>query len=53
MNFVRLFRLLLELYPEAENMVTEKINKFINDPNMRVKDHCSSLGDLLAMTTVS
>jgi hypothetical protein len=52
-NFVRLFRLLLELYPEAENMVAEKINKFINDPNMRVKDHCSSLGDLLAMTTVS
>jgi len=52
-NFVRLFRLLLELYPEVEKEIDTKIESFINNPKLRTKDHCHSLGDLLAMVTVS
>ena len=52
-NFVRLFRLLLELYPEVEKEIDTKIESFIKNPELRTKDHCHSLGDLLAMVTVS
>lgn len=52
-NFVRLFRLLLELYPEIETEIDKKIEAFISDEKNRVKDNCSSLGDFLAMVTVS
>lgn len=53
MNFIRLFRLLLELYPEVEKAMDAKIEAFIKEPEKRHKDHTSSLGDLLAMVTVS
>ena len=52
-NFLRLFRLLIDLHPEVEKEVDEKIDQFINDPAKRHKDFTSSLGDLLAMVTVS
>ena len=53
MNFIRLFRLLLDLFPEVENEINQKIEEFIKDPSKRHKDYCTSLGDFLAMTTVS
>jgi hypothetical protein len=52
-NFIRLFRLLLELHPEIEQEIDEKIEQFIKNPEKRHKDHTGSLGDLLAMVTVS
>jgi len=52
-NFLRLFRLLLDLYPEAEKQMDEKIEEFINHPEKRIKDHCGSLGDLLSMIALS
>ena len=52
-NFIRLFRLLIELYPEVEKEIDEKIEKFIKSPEMRHKDFTASLGDLLAIVTIS
>lgn len=39
--------------PELEKEIDGKIEQFINEPEKRVKDFTSSLGDLLAMVTVS
>lgn len=52
-NFVRLFRLLLDLYPDVEKQMDAKIEEFIKDPAKRHKDYCSSLGDFLGMASVS
>lgn len=52
-NFIRLFRLLLELHPEAEVEVDARIENFLSNKEKRHKDYCSSLGDLLAMVTIS
>lgn len=52
-NFIRLFRLLIELSPEVQKKCNEKLEEFIKDESKRVKDHCSSLGDLLAFITIS
>ena len=52
-NFIRLFRLLIEIYPEVEKEIDDKIEAFIKSPEKRHKDHTSSLGDLLAMVTIS
>mmetsp|Transcript_47983 Transcript_47983/g.65027 ORF Transcript_47983/g.65027 Transcript_47983/m.65027 type:complete len:199 (-) Transcript_47983:1761-2357(-) len=52
-NFIRLFRMLIDMYPEVDNIINERIEKFIKDPEMRIKDHCSSLGDLLSFIFVS
>ena len=52
-NFLRLFRLLLDLYPEVIEEADSKIEKFIKDPEFRHKDHTGSLGDLLSLVTVS
>lgn len=53
LNFVRIFRLLLDLYPEVEKEIDAKIEAFIKEPEKRHKDYTSSLGDLLALVTVS
>jgi hypothetical protein len=52
-NFLRLFHLLFELQPDAVNHVDEKIKIFKEQKDKRVKDHCSSLGDILSFATVS
>lgn len=52
-NFIRLFRYLLAMHPEMEKTMDEKIEQFIKDPTKRTKDFTGSLGDLLAMVTVS
>lgn len=52
-NFLRLFRMLIDMYPEVDQEINERIEKFIKDPEMRIKDHCSSLGDLLSFVMVS
>mmetsp|Transcript_27056 Transcript_27056/g.19502 ORF Transcript_27056/g.19502 Transcript_27056/m.19502 type:complete len:125 (+) Transcript_27056:1001-1375(+) len=52
-NFLRLFRMLIDMNPEVNQEINERIEKFIKHPEMRVKDHCSSLGDLLSFVMVS
>jgi len=53
MNFIRLFRLLIDLYPEVGTDIDDKLEQFIKNPEMRHKDHMSSLGDLLSYVSVS
>lgn len=53
MNFIRLFRLLIDLHPEVGEEIDAKIEQFINEPEKRHKDYISSLGDLLAYVSVS
>jgi hypothetical protein len=52
-NFVRLFRWLIELHPEVGEEIDAKIEQFIKEPEKRHKDHTGSLGDLLALVSVS
>jgi len=52
-NFIRLFRLLFELAPEAEKMVDDRLKEFMDHPEKRVKEYCSSLGDILSFAIVS
>jgi hypothetical protein len=52
-NFIRLFRLLIDLYPEIGVEIDAKIEAFIKDPASRHKDTLSSLGDLMAYVSVS
>ena len=51
-NFIRLFRLLIELRPEAEDLVGKRLQVFKDEPDKRVKDHCSALGDILSFATI-
>jgi hypothetical protein len=53
MNFIRLFRLLIDLYPNVGEQIDAKIEEFKSNPDNRVKDKLGSLGDLLAYVTVS
>lgn len=53
MNFIRLFRILVEQHPEVAEGMDQRIKDFIDNPEKRHKDHTSSLGDLLAFVTVS
>jgi ubiquitin-protein ligase len=52
-NFIRLFRLLIELQPEADKILDQKLKTFKEEPEKRVKDHCNALGDILSFATVS
>jgi hypothetical protein len=51
-NFIRLFRLLIELKPEAEDIIAKRLQTFKDQPDKRVKDHCSALGDILSFATI-
>jgi hypothetical protein len=53
MNFIRLFRLLIEKYPEISEEIDRKIESFIKEPEKRHKDHTGSLGDLLSYVSIS
>jgi hypothetical protein len=53
LNYIRLFKLLIELSPEVAKMIDEKLQAFHEEPEKRVKDHQSSLGDILAFLTVT
>ena len=52
-NFIRLFRLCIELVPGVQTTINEKLNMFKNEESKRVKDFTPSLGDILAFTMVS
>jgi len=52
-NFIRLFRMCIELVPGVQTTINEKLNMFKNEESKRVKDYTPSLGDLLAFTMVS
>lgn len=52
-NFIRLFRLLAELVPGVDEFVDKQLETFIKNPDLRIKDHFASLGDLLAYSVVS
>lgn len=53
MNFIRLFRLLIDMHPEVGEEMDAKLNLFKSDPSSRTKDKMGSLGDLLTFATVS
>lgn len=52
-NFIRLFRLCIELVPDVMTNINEKIAMFKNEEAKRVKDFTPSLGDILAISIVS
>jgi hypothetical protein len=52
-NFLRLFRLLMKMHPEITKFIDTQLENFITKPEMRIKDHCASLGDLLAYSIIS
>jgi len=41
------------LSPEVEKVIDEKLKSFHEEPDKRIKDHVSSLGDILAYLTVT
>jgi hypothetical protein len=41
------------LSPEVETEINAKLTEFITQPEKRIKDFCSSLGDLLAFVLIS
>lgn len=51
--FFRLFELFLERYPEVRKELNQRMDNFKADESNRVKDKCSSLGDLLTYALVS
>ena len=52
-NFIRLFRLAIELVPGVMEIINEKLRIFKEEEPKRVKDYTPSLGDVLAMSMVS
>ena len=52
-NFIRLFRLAIELVPGVMEIINEKLRMFKEEEPKRVKDYTPSLGDVLAMSMVS
>jgi len=52
-NFIRLFRLCIELVPGVMETINAKIKTFKDEEAKRVKDFTPSLGDILAMSIVS
>lgn len=52
-NFVRLFRIAIDVVPGVKELIDGKLKAFKEDESLRVKDHCGTLGDLLAMAIVS
>lgn len=53
LNYIRLFKLFIDLSPEVGKIIDEKLKTFHEEPEKRIKDHCSSLGDILAFLTVT
>jgi len=49
----RLLILFLEKYPELKTTINEKIERFIEKPELRIKDETPNIGDLLVFLTVS
>lgn len=52
-NFLRLFRLCIELVPGVSDAINEKLREFKEEEAKRVKDFAPSLGDILAISMVS
>ena len=52
-NFIRLFRLCIEIVPDTQTVINEKLRAFKDDPGQRLKDFTPSLGDMLTFSVVS
>lgn len=52
-NFIRLFRLLIQMQPDAMNIIDARLAEFKDKEDKRVKDFCSNLGDILAFSIIS
>ena len=52
-NFIRLFRLCIELVPGVMEIINQKLRMFKDDKTKRVKDFTPSLGDILSISIVS
>lgn len=44
---------MIELEPRTAEIVHERLKVFMEQPEKRVKDHCSNLGDILSFATIS
>lgn len=51
-NFIRLFRLAIELVPGVMPIITERLRIFRDEEAKRVKDFTPNLGDILAFSLV-
>lgn len=49
----RLLTLFLEKYPQLNDTIDEKLQKFIDSPEKRIKDETPNIGELLVLLTVS
>ena len=52
-HIYRSFRAMLDYYPEAQQKLEEQINKYINEPNHRIKENTPNLKDLLTCVLMS
>ena len=52
-NFIRLFRLTIEIVPGVQAAINDKLREFKENESKRVKDFTASLGDILAISIVS
>lgn len=52
-NFMRLFFMCIEKFPEIGNLMDAKLKEFIEDPEKRVKEFQPNLGDLLVYSLMS
>lgn len=52
-NFIRLFRLAIEIVPGVQTDINNKLREFKEQEARRVKDFTPSLGDILAISMVS
>jgi len=52
-NFIRLFHYLIDISPSLKPKIESKVSKFISNPEERHRKVTSSLGDLLALATVT
>jgi ferritin len=52
-NFIRLFRLAIEIVPGVQTEINNKLREFKEQEAKRVKDFTPSLGDILAISMVS
>jgi len=47
LNILRIVKFSIDSYPEFMNIVIEKLNKFIDNPDSRNKKHTPNLADII------
>ena len=52
-NFLRVFTMLLAMYPDLKSSIDDRLTEFIEKPESRLKDKTPSLGDILVYQLIS